>query len=367
MKKNRFFANHSKSSAMVVSMIIHAVIIVAAISFVVVKVKPPKDPKFTGMSVEHRQPPPPPPRVPTEINIKPTSNPKFIKPVPTPVKDSFVTVEMPDVAATGMDLGPMGVNGIECPNLVLRNPFGEDTPTGNELAGTFYDLKQTKKGKSTEMTDGRYIAELNKFAKGWNLGDFRNYFQAPVKKHAFVFMIPTIDANAAPKAYEVDNVVKPRHWVAYYTGKILPEETGYYRFCGFGDDVLLVRVRSRLVLDASYPRWEGKVTNWHSDDKNSRKYPLGEMPMVIGDWVKLHKDKPSEIEILLGECPGGKFSCQLLIEQKGKEYQQTPFVGGTRPILPVFKTKQIPRELIEPMQIDPNQATIEGPSFGVIK
>ena len=365
MKKKRFFANHSKSSAMVVSMIIHAVIIIAAISFVVVKVNPPKDPKFTNMSVEHKQPPPPPPRIPTEINRKPAANPKFIKPVPSPVKDSFVTVNMPDVSVTSIDLGPMGENGIEW--LDLSNPWGEDTPTGNELAGTFYDLKQTKKGKPTEMNDGRYIAELNKFAKGWNLGDFRNYFQAPVKKYAFVFMIPTIEANAAPKAYKVDNVVKPKHWVAYYTGQIMPEETGYYRFCGFGDDVLLVRVSSRLVLDASYPNWEGKVTNWHSGDENSRKYPLGKMPMVIGDWVKLHKDKPSEIEILLGECPGGKFSCQLLVEQKGKEYKQVPFLDGTRSVLPIFKTKAIPRELIEQMKIDPNQATIVGPSFGVLK
>ncbi len=371
MGKKRFFANHSKSSAMVIAIAVHALLLVVAISFVVIKVKDRKEPEpFKGVSLEHRQPPPARSKVLPNISKNPAANPQLQQPIPTPVQDTLAIVEIPAVATVGVNLDSMGENSIgDLPSMDLSTLFGDETPTGNELAGTFFDLKQTKRGEPTQMDNARYIAEVNQFAKGWNLGDFRDYFKAPAQKHAFVFMIPTIDADAAPKAYGVDKVVKPKHWVAYYTGSIAPEETGYYRFCGFGDDVLLVRVRDRLVLDASYPIWEGKVTDWHSEDENSRTYPLGTMPMVIGDWIKLHKDKPSEIEILLGECPGGKFSCQLLIEQKGKEYKQVPHgsEGKTRPVLPVFKTKAIPKEMVEQMKIDPSQATLDGSSFGVIK
>jgi hypothetical protein len=170
--------------------------------------------------------------------------------------------------------------------------------------------------------------------------------------------------------------VKPKHWVAYYKGTISAPETGQYRFCGFGDDVLLVRIKRRLVLDASYPVWEGKFTNWHSRDKNNRKYPMAGVQMVIGDWIKLTKGEPEEIEVFFGECPGGTFSCQLLIEQKGKSYPQAPYtyksksgetMTGSRPILPIFKTKEIPEKLIGQMKITPTELTVEGPVFGVQK
>jgi hypothetical protein len=111
----------------------------------------------------------------------------------------------------------------------------------------------------------------------------------------------------------------------------------------------------------------GKITRWDSKDDNNRKYPIVGQRMVIGDWIKLAKDKPVEIEILFGERPGVLFACQLLIEQKGKEYKQVPFNGGTRPVRPVFKTKDIPEKVVKEMKIDPGVATLDGPSFGVMK
>ena len=101
--------------------------------------------------------------------------------------------------------------------------------------------------------------------------------------------------------------------------------------------------------------------------KTTASIPLEKKQMVIGDWFKLTAGKPVEMEVLIGECPGGLFSCELMIEQEGVEYKKVPYKGGMRPVLPVFKMVNIPDELAAKMKIDPNAATIDGPSFGPTK
>jgi len=370
MAKKRFFANHAKSSAMVVSLAIHAVIVVVAILVVVAKVIIPEDPDFQVKKVKRPTMPPKKIQVPVDVK-KRKPKPRLRKRIVVN-KKTFTDIKMPEISGIKGGLGNMGGDGIGGLGFDLKmDLFGGNKSMGNELIGTFFDLKQTQDGKPIKMSDGSYMAALNGFAKSWDIDRLNGYFKAPMKKYSSVFMIPKISASAAPEAFGVGGIVKPKHWAAYYTGHISPPETGRYRFCGIGDNVLLVRVSGRLVIDASYSKQVGKITKWKSDDENSRKYPLAKERMVIGDWFRLTKGKPSEIEVLLGECPGGHFSCQLLIEQKGGQYKQVPFTykeeSGTRPILPIFKTKEIPAKLVGKMKVNPREATLEGPSFGVIK
>ncbi len=371
MEKKRFFANHSKSSALVVSLAIHAVLLVVAISFVAVKVIIKEEPDFVAKKVKRPKMPPKKLQVPVDVK-KRKPKPRLRKRIVSKPKN-FTDIKMPEITGVKGGLGNMGGDGLGSLgfDLDIGDLFGSNKSMGNELTGTFYDLKQTKYGKPTNMDDGKYIAALNRFAKGWQQNRLSDYFKAPKEKYASFFMFPHMSADAAPKAYGVENIVKPKHWVAYYEGQISAPETGRYRFCGIADDVLLVRVRGRLVIDASYPAWRGKVTSWNSDDDNNRKFPMVNQHMVIGDWFRLTKGEPSEIEVLVGECPGGIFYCQLLIEQKGMEYKQVPYTykeeSGTRPVLPVFKTKEIPEKLVGQMKINPKEATLEGPTFGVVK
>jgi len=340
MGKKPFFANHSKSSAMVVSLAIHAVIIVVAILVVVAKVIIPEDPDFQVKKVKRPKMPPKKIQVPVDVK-KRKPKPRLRKRIVVN-KKTFTDIKMPEISGIKGGLGNMGGDGIGGLgfDLDIGDLFGGNKSMGNELVGSFYDLKQTKKGKPTNMDNVKYIAALKHFANGWQQSRLSDYFKAPKEKYASFFMLPHMSANAAPKAYGVENIVKPKHWVAFYEGQISAPETGHYRFCGIADDVLLVRVRDRLVIDASYPAWKGKVTTWKSDDDNDRKFPMANQHMVIGDWFRLTKGKPAGIEVLVGECPGGIFYCQLLMEQKGKEYKQVPFsykrktggeqVSGTR-------------------------------------
>lgn len=364
MEKKRFFASHSKSSALVVTFAIHGVLIVITLFIVAVKVIQPKDPEFKGQKMKHEGPPPRP-QVPVELNPA-ASPPKLPESIPLPTKDNYVEIAMPNVETKGVDLGRLAT-GSQVPELMVSDPtiFGDSVPQGNELGGTFYDLKQTDKGEPVDMNIDRFFSALASFTKGWNQGRLDDYFKAPRKNYTTFFMIPTIHSSAATEAFGVNNVVTPDYWAAYYEGYIAAPETGYYRFLGYGDDILLVRINKRLVLDGGFSDYRPKLqTGWSSDDENNRLYPIGSQFLYIGDWFKLTKGERIKMEVLIGDV-GGLCSSQLLIEQKGATYAQAPFSGGTRPILPVFRTKVIPESLVGQIKINPNEATLDGPTFGV--
>lgn len=400
MKKKRFFANHSKSSALVVSLVIHAILIVVAISFVAVKVIISEDPTFESKRVKRPKMPPKKVQVPVDVK-KRKPKPRLRKRIVSPTKN-FSDIKMPEVSGIKGGLGNMGGDGLGSMgfDIEIGDLFGGNKSMGNELTGTFYDLKQAKNGKLSKLgvlytksknetdsakkkslateTRAVFYEELAHFNKGWRLSRLDEYFKAPKNKYATFFMIPTINSSTATKAFGVSEVVKSDFWAAYYEGYISAPETGHYRFCGYGDDILLVRIGKRLVMDASFEPYKGALqTGWESDDEDNRKYPIGtgdgKDELYIGDWFRLIKGRPVKMEILIGDV-GGRCSSQLLIEQKGVKYKQASYsykkgeetISGTRPILPVFKTKAIPdnQDLIKQMKIQSNQATLEGPIFG---
>ncbi len=375
MGKKRFFASHSKSSAMVVSLAIHAVLIVVAISFVAVKVIIMEDPTFEAKRVKRPRMPPKKIQVPVDVK-KRKPKPRLRKRIVVN-KKNFTDIKMPEITGIKGGLGNMGGDGLGSMgfDVDIGDLFGGNKSMGNELTGTFYDLKQTSKGRPTNIDQGGFYAALAAFAKGWNKGRLDEYFQAPKKKYASFFMIPTISSSKVTEAFGVSDSVKAVFWAAYYEGHIAASETGHYRFLGYGDDILLVRANKRLVLDGSFEPYRPALkTNWRSDAENNRRYPIGRERLFIGDWIKLTKGKPVKIEVLLGDV-GNISSFQLLIEQKGATYKQASYsykdgeetITSTRPILPVFKTKAIPdnKDLIRQMKINPNQTTLEGPVFGV--
>ena len=57
-------------------------------------------------------------------------------------------------------------------------------------------------------------------------------------------------------------------------------------------------------------------------------------PIQYGDWVSLDG---VDIDILVGERPGGFIGGTLLIQQEGKDYE----MQNGRPILPVFSTVRL--------------------------
>ncbi|MBN2684749.1 MAG: hypothetical protein JXR40_05675 [Pontiellaceae bacterium] len=428
--KRRFFLNHKKSSALVVTITIHAVFVAAAISFVVVQAMRPEPAVFAGTEV----PRPQPKLKKIEIPVKDSKKNKApkLRQMITTKPNVAVNLQMPEMVGIkggsgygkGTGLGGMGL-GFDF------DLFGGGSGSGNELIGTFYDLKQEPDGKPSDVgealledkknprfsmasqsTQDLAMKVIDSFVgSGFNPTRLDDYFKAPKLKYAKAFMMPPMNAGAAPEAFGVQDQVEGSLWICHYKGQIAAPETGRYRFCGIGDDVLIVRVGRKIVLDACWPEHIGKMSSWESDDDNNRRFSMnsyrygnfnswnriyeevekrggyeGEegfgnvlrgVPngnsnymsaacrMVIGDWVDLRKGQLVNIDILIGELPGGDFTGRLLIEQQGKEYKMVESDAGPRPVLPIFKTVDIDnQEMIKMMELDPREMTLDGPVFG---
>jgi len=129
--------------------------------------------------------------------------------------------------------------------------------------------------------------------------------------------------------------------VVVYTGLITPPESGSYRFVGHADDVLFVAFKGDLVFEGS---WSDVLQKEYSK-MHTTQYPhfkTSHQNISAGKWVKMNAGEVYQIEILVGEVPGGFFSAWLMVEQKGKEYKKN---SKGYPVLPLFQTAdtEVPR------------------------
>ena len=217
----------------------------------------------------------------------------------------------------------------------LVSVFGFREAVGGSLVGTFYDLKQTSGRKPAEGAD--YETIIKEFVRGgWNEGVLQKFYRAPQALYATQLLTPLMPADEGPKAFNVERNVQPGRWVVLYRGRISPPESGTYHFVGAGDDIMVVRLKGggldpRVVLDRCYNLRQdfGKtVADYHYDFSN---IPKG---FAKGESVALNAGTFYDIEILIGEHPGGDFFAELLVEKIGTTYEKD---GRGNPILPPFR------------------------------
>jgi hypothetical protein len=384
-----------RSAAFIITVSVHVALLIGAMFYTAMTVLKQKEPAFEGKDIVH------PKMDPKKLQV-PVSTKKFRPPkashataMPTPQK---INISMPTMNVKGgSDFGD-GFGSLGFPTSF--DLMGMTNKTPNTLVGTYYDLKMTPDRMPVIMDEEIYAATLRNFVdRSWNTSVLEAFFQAPGKKYTPALMLPTMGADVAPTAFKVSDVSKPSYWVVHYKGEMCAPESGNFRFVGLGDDVLVVRANKKVVLDACWPVMTGlqqraadasrasygpttrRVTNWESKAPETGLFPLVNRVAYYGDWIPLRKGERVPIEILLGESPGGEFSCALLIEQEGKAYQKLTvpagtvgglggsykYPGGTRNILPVFKLADIPESMRAQMKIDEKEATFDGPSFGNLK
>lgn len=238
--------------------------------------------------------------------------------------------------------------------------FGNTSPLLGALEGTLIDFKQDRFQENLP-TKGWMEAGGN-FLRNFDLKEFRKFFNSPKKLYATHFYIPMMSADEAPRAYGVENLVAPSHWVAIYQGKFRSEHGGVFRFVGTADDILIVGVDGETVLSAGFPQYN--PSKW-----TPKKEPRYEPPAVSeylpklteGDWFKLQANLPIDITVLVGEIPGGDFASYLFIQERGVKYDTTQ---QGRPILPVFKLKEFSRAEKKTIQSDDYEKQLDGSNFG---
>ena len=227
------------------------------------------------------------------------------------------------------------------------------------LVGTFYDFKQTRGGKATNMMGGKpevfgdpsnnaaigiYVKEVKEFLdREMSTSSLTNVFRAPDNLIASQIFIPPRAATSAPEAYGVAEQVRPSRWIAHYKGYVRAPQTGKFRFVGSGDDILVVRWDKKYALDSGYGQYVVGMNNVYPDFGN-RKYgevhpsTLGR-PMQAGPWLSISKGKEYPIEVMIGETPGGTFYAILCIEVQGADGK------GTGLKLLRFANTELPKEI----------------------
>ncbi len=376
----------------VIAILIHAILLPFIIGMVLSD--PPTETEEVVIETVEIDSTPPPPLDPIDI-----PEPQDIE---TPDEQTFervndISEEMTENQSMDESDNIEIVEPIDIPNFIKPNnshvvissyrPFGESDgiETGNgppgsrnrngtrsALRGEFFDLKQNNTGKQIAMSNGEFCNVLKDFVRSdWNKTKLNTYFKSPVALYSPCFYIPMCNAEEAPKAFQCEKECKPSRWLAIYSGRVRAPKTGSFSFVGAGDDVLVVRVNQKVVLDygwysASLGKqiasndWRNALQKSPTSDPAKRAeieasptyenpialYPYSSTPhwnrhlggVAVGDSFFVTAGEEIDIEILISEIPGGLFGASLLIQNNDEiaSYERDPQTNS--PILPLFRT-----------------------------
>jgi hypothetical protein len=194
------------------------------------------------------------------------------------------------------------------------------------LIGTLYDLKQTADRKPTSAAPANtgiapYRTSVREFLEsGWSAGRLQRFFKSPDKLVSGQLFITGRSADDAPKAFEVEKLMKPSRWVVHYRCYVEMPSSLPFRFVGSGDDFLIVRWNRKIALDDGYETYLAGGGNYKDFGvKVSQEYKIDRRPgslsrLKAGPWIQVTKGTKVPVEVLIGETPGGVFDCYLAIE-----------------------------------------------------
>jgi hypothetical protein len=194
------------------------------------------------------------------------------------------------------------------------------------LIGTLYDLKQTADRKPTSAAPANtgiapYRTSVREFLEsGWSAGRLQRFFKSPDKLVSGQLFITGRSADDAPKAFEVEKLMKPSRWVVHYRCYVEMPSSMPFRFVGSGDDFLIVRWNRKIALDDGYETYLAGGGNYKDFDvKVTQEYKVDRRPgglhrLKAGPWIQVTKGTKVPVEVLIGETPGGVFDCYLAIE-----------------------------------------------------
>ena len=261
----------------------------------------------------------------------------------------FNAGKMAGMGGTGVGLGFKGGLASSGGKGALGGPisfFGMRGKNENVLHAKFYDLKQTKDKKPTQVNGGNFLQMHAEFITkdNWSSSVLSKFYCAPAPLFAPRVYVPLTKSEEAPKAYGVEKEAGPGLWLVHYKGRFRALKKGTFRFLGYADNVLAVRLNKKNALSAC-------STNRHnlSFDPEANSVPLEKIGILnAGRWFEVNKGQTYDIEILIGDDPGGAFYATLLYEEKGVIYPKRP--DGS-PFYPVFELDNSP---MPPGSFDPN-------------
>ncbi len=344
---------HAKGTptAVLISVGVHVALLAVAGGLVVFTAIKTADKKFV--------PPPPIDRPKMDlkkpvVKVKQTSKPRTAQRIVSKSVASMPDIALPDVSGMGSGLSGGGIGYELLPDVSTISMFGgsKSSSVGNDFEGTFYVLNRSRDGTFLGYSNQDSEYERGLIAKfienDWSPYVFAPYYRSGKKLFATHFTVPLTPSSYGPRAFGVpfDSKNPVPMWVAHYKGKISSKKGGTYRFWGASDEILLVRLRDKLVLNACLPEWVRDITpDWDPDAEQNLKYPLMANLTgysAIGHWFTLEPGEVVEMEVLIGDMHVVHFGCYLMIEDKA----ESPYYPRRRlddmPILPAFRTAEMP-------------------------
>ncbi len=219
--------------------------------------------------------------------------------------------------------------------------FGSNDRASGGLGGWMYDFKQTPDGDKVkydlanpaEFVDRVVRLQRSRFSEA----SLARHFRAPNNLFLTHLAIPLSPAAEGPAFFGARESIEPSGWIARYRGTITVPKTGTYRFSGLGDDYLVVLLDGRMRLAACWGDIQSAVAGRWDPAEPTGKFTGGfsGMRLVYGDWVRLSAGQKVDIDVVIGERPGGKVGFVLHVEEKGVEYRKA---ADGRPVLPLFTT-----------------------------
>jgi hypothetical protein len=308
-------------------------------------------------------PPPPTPPAPSGGEARTALDPDMVV-VPTPAVESPITSQvatsftvppvktpMPNLNSLALPKGTgLADAGATGSGVGAGSDFGSAGNTGGaSFAGYFYDLKQTPDHVATGMNSDKEQEVLKYFfAQGWNEGDWaKRFLRSTMQLFTNEIMVPLRFSEDGPKAFGMDGVCQPGHWCAVYHLTFNASQSGTFRVAGYGDDFLVVRVNSAIVLDSG---WYPPVTDFKREtiypSTTWLKNPSPNHPeycqTVVGTPFHFNQGDSATIDVLIGDAAAnGKGRCGyfLFLLKDGQDYPKNS--NGT-PLLPVLQVQPNP-------------------------
>lgn len=203
--------------------------------------------------------------------------------------------------------------------------FGSSSETG--LKGTFYDLKQDKEykisdlGKIYQSTSNfgsrikAYSEELKKLQiSRFSSTRMKQYFASNRPLYFTHLVMPRSEAESAPTAFQVENQVKASGWLIIYEG-VVSKGSPKFKFHGGFDDVLIVYLNGKIVFDGSY---DSVYSDKFNSSKNAGFDIMRGFKNRSSDYLRFKAG--DRVRILVGEVPGGIVGGGLFVELKGSQY-----------------------------------------------
>jgi hypothetical protein len=239
------------------------------------------------------------------------------------------------------------------------------------LRGVLYYMRRKPDGTPYPENPDRadYLSRVEKlFGNNGKLNEreAQNYLRFGQQLVTQTILFSSMPGETAPKAFGVDQVPGTQQsWVAVYRARIFAESPKRYRFVGGGNEVLIVRVNDKVVLDGCY-----QGVSWSNGKKNPTGHrSAGDLSALWSD-VRVKGDPfvvPAtgvDLEVIIGEGWGGAFGADLCIEEDGKTYPD-----DVRPIFKIEGYQKLLPQLNEIVgSLEGRRAlTLEGPTFKVTR